>query len=99
MSVNLGQVRKSQAGNNYIKLGQPRDADGKLIGKNTVQLFPITLADGTVLNEGDVLFLKSPQAELDELVLAGYVKADVAEARKAKIPDFIRYNVQLQAVK
>ena len=95
MSKTIGKVLKSKAGSNYIKLGQDRDKEGRLIGKSAVELFPITLADGTVLNEGDAIFLKDPRVELDELALKGFIAADVAEARRAKIPEFVRYKVQL----
>lgn len=91
----IGKVLKSKAGNNYIRLGQDRDKAGKLIGKNSTELFPITLADGTVLNEGDSLFLKSPIQELEDLVLRGVITEEVAETRKAAIPEFVKYKVQI----
>lgn len=93
--IQLGRVLQSKAGNFRIELGQPRDKEGNLIGKNAVSIFPITLANGEVLNEGDILTLKSPQASLDSLVRSGILKAEVAEQRKAAIPTFIKYNVEL----
>lgn len=89
--VQLGRVLQSKAGNHRIELGQPRTKDGKVLGG--ANIFPITLADGTVLKEGDILTLKSPLAEIDNLVQSGKLDADVAEARKAAIPTFIKYNV------
>ena len=93
--IPLGRVLQSKAGNFRIELGQPRDKSGKLIGKNAKSVFPITLADGTVLNEGDILNLKSPQAAIDGLVKNGYIDAETAEVRKAAIPTFVKYNVEL----
>lgn len=95
MSKTIGKVLKSKAGNHYISLGQDRDKEGNLIGKSAVQLFPITLADGTTLNEGDAIFLKDPRIELDELAVKGFIATDVAQARRAKIPEFVKYKVQV----
>lgn len=93
--MNIGSVLKSKAGNHYIRLELPRDGEGKLLGKNTKNIFPLTCADGTVINEGDVLFLKDPRVELDELAERGIVDEKTASARKTKIPSFVKYRVQL----
>jgi hypothetical protein len=97
--MNIGSVLKSKAGGHYIKLELPRDKDGKLVGKKTRNVFPITCSDGTVLNEGDVLFLKDPRVELDELAEKGLINADDAVDRKNKIPSFVRFRVQLPDTK
>lgn len=94
----IGRVLKNKNNSGHtIKLGQDRDKDGKLIGKNARELFPITLADGTKLNEGDVLFLKDPRVELEELAMRGYITEDVARERTAKIPAFVKYNVEVSS--
>lgn len=91
----IGKVLKSKAGTHYIKLGQDRDATGKLFGKNAKELFPITLGDGSVLNEGDVLFLKTIDSEIKGLVDKGFITPEQGEARLAKVPEFVKYKVQV----
>lgn len=93
--IQLGRVLQSKAGNFRIELGQPRKKDGTLVGKDAKSIFPITLANGEVLNEGDILTLKTPQSRIDGLVRAGVIDADKAEAQKASIPTFVKYDVEL----
>lgn len=45
------------------------------------------------LTTGDVLFLNKPQDEIDNAVERGKLTAEQAEAKKAKIPDFVRFNI------
>jgi len=99
MSNSLGQVLNSKAGKFYIKLGQKRDAEGNLFGKEAVALFPITLANGTVLNEGDALFLKDPRVTLNELAEKQIIDSNVAIERIAKIPDFVKYDIEVNTKK
>lgn len=43
--------------------------------------------------KGEKLFLKTPAADIDGLVERGFIQADVAEERKAKVPEFIKYYI------
>lgn len=45
------------------------------------------------LNEGDVLFLSKPAEEVDYLVEQGKLTLEAGEERKAKIPKFVKYNI------
>lgn len=91
----IGEILKSKSGAFYLKLGQLKDKNGNLVGKNTKNIFPITLADGSVLNEGDVLFLNDPKTEIDRLEVNGIISSEVAEKRRSSLRDFVKYNVVL----
>lgn len=47
-----------------------------------------------VLKKGDALFLSRPVDDIDYLVKAGKLDKETAEQRKAKIPDFVIYNIK-----
>lgn len=49
----------------YLKLEQQKKKDGTLIGE---QLFPITLANGVKLNDGDIISLQSKREKLQKMV-------------------------------
>jgi len=59
----------------YIKLEQQKGKDGKPYGD---QLFPITLANGVVLNDGDILSMFSKKEKFKKMVEDG--KLDQAKA-------------------
>ncbi len=46
------------------------------------------------ISEGEALFLSTPQEDIDYLVSSGKLTADEGEARKAKVPDFVRFNIK-----
>lgn len=51
--------------------------------------------DKTVtIGEGETLFLSRPQDDVDYLVETGKLTKEEGEARKAKIPDFVIYNIK-----
>lgn len=93
--MKIGRILESKAGNFRLELGLTRDKEGKVVGKNTRNIFPIKLADGTVLNEGDVLYLRRPADEIVSLKEHGYITDEQAEQRINRIPTFVRYNVEL----
>jgi len=47
------------------------------------------------LNPGDVLFFQRPADQIDFLVESGELSEADGEARKAKIPSFVHFNVSL----
>lgn len=93
--MRIGEILKSKAGAFYLKLGQLRKKDGSLVGKNASEVFPITLANGEVLNEGDVLFLNDPRTEVDQLEAKNIISSEIAQQRRDNIKDFVKYNVVL----
>jgi len=93
--MKIGQVLNSKSGSFYIRLGQDRNKEGQLFGKNAVEVFPITLADGTVINDGDALFLKDPRVKLNELAERNIIESSVALERISNIPEFVKYDVEL----
>jgi len=78
--MKIGQVQQAKSGAFYIKVSA-----GTKEGT----------AQSVTLNPGDVLYLQTPQEQIDFLVSSGKLTSAEAEARKAKIPEFIRYNVSL----
>lgn len=60
----------------YIKLEQRKDKSGKPYGK---QVFPITLADGSVLNDGDILTMFSKKEQFQKLVEQDKLDQDKAD--------------------
>lgn len=68
----VGSLRKSQKGDNYIKID-----------------------DDVTLKKGAALQLKDPRKSLDQAVENGRMSAENAAERKAKIPDYIRYELIL----
>jgi hypothetical protein len=59
----------------YIKLEQQKTKDGKPYGE---QVFPITLANGRVLNDGDILSMYSKKEKFQEAVEANKMDQDKA---------------------
>lgn len=53
----------------------------------------IKIDKDVTLTMGDVLFLNKPQDEIDSAVERGKLTQEQAEAKKAKIPDFVRFNI------
>lgn len=101
--MKLGEItRNKESAGVKIKLGQDRDKEGKLFGKNAVELFPITLADGTVLNEGDVLWLNDPREKVRRRIGQTYdgvlYTEEQANIRISKIPDFVRFDVEVTTI-
>jgi len=47
------------------------------------------------LKAGDVVQLQDPRKSLDAAVAAGRMDSEKAEGIKAKIPDYIKYDLQL----
>jgi hypothetical protein len=83
--TNLGimMVAKKRDPNNenepkrfYIKLEQQKTKDGKPYGE---QVFPITLANGMVLKDGDFLSMFSKKEKLQELVEDGKLDQERAD--------------------
>jgi hypothetical protein len=90
--TNIGTVIKAKEKNNdgsdrfYLKLEQQKGKDGKPYGE---QVFPITLANGVVLKDGDSLSLFSKKAKLQSLVDAGKMEQDKADF----LSSFLRFEV------
>lgn len=60
----------------HIKLQQQKGKDGKPYGE---QVFPITLANGKVLNDGDALVMFSKKEKFQELVRTGKMDQQKAD--------------------
>lgn len=57
--------------------------------------FYLKIDETITLGSGDALFLQDPRKKLDESVAAGRLDAERAAEMKAKIPDYIQYEVVL----
>ena len=60
----------------YLKLEQNKGKDGKPYGE---QVFPITLANGKVLNDGDILSMFSKKEKFKKLVEEGKMDQEKAD--------------------
>lgn len=60
----------------YIKLEQQKGKDGKPYGE---ELFPIVLANGTILNDGDILSMYSKKEKFKKLVEDGKMDQEKAD--------------------
>lgn len=73
----------------YLRLEQPKDRNtGKIFGE---QLFPITLANGIVLKDGDILSMYSKKESLQRLV--DNKKMDQAKADE--LAEFLLFDVSV----
>lgn len=70
----------------YIKLEQRKDKDKKPYGD---VIFPITLANGKVLNDGDILAMFSKADQFQNLV----DKGSMTQAKADELKGFLRYDV------
>lgn len=94
--LNLGTVtkRKPKTDNPdepkafYIKMEQQKKKDGTPVGP---QIYPIRLANGVVINDGDVLSMYSKKEKLKALVEDGKITQDTAD----KLASFLMYDVVL----
>lgn len=57
----------------------------------------IKIDSDVALTKGDVLFLNRPQDEIDNAVERGKLTQEQADAKKAKVPDFVRFNINKKA--
>jgi hypothetical protein len=62
-----------------------------LTGKNGGHY--IKIEQSVTLTEGDVLFLNKPEETLQRLVAAGTITQAEADAKLAKVPSFVKYNI------
>lgn len=92
--TNLGTVMKAKKNQEsdpdrfYIRLEQQKDKDKKPVGE---QIFPITLANGKVIHDGQTLAMFSKREKFDKLV-----KDDKMTREKAdQLSSFLRYDVVL----
>lgn len=87
MMVKILQIIKQIIHNkeNNMKVGQALKSKG---GKTYLK-FEKTVT----LKEGDVLFLSKPSENIDYLVDKGDLTEEEGAAKKAKIPDFVLYNI------
>lgn len=53
----------------------------------------IKLDNDVTLKKGDVLFLNKPADEIQNAVERGKLTQEQADAKIAKVPDFVRYNI------
>jgi hypothetical protein len=67
---------KDEAKRFYIKLEQQMSKDGKPYGE---QIFPITLANGTVLQSGDMLSMFSKKEKFKKMVEEGRMDQEKAD--------------------
>lgn len=56
----------------------------------------IKIDKDVTLKAGDVLFLNKPADEIDNAVERGKLTTEQADAKKAKIPDFVRFNINVK---
>lgn len=94
--TNIGTVKQArkkdpndenEAPRFYLELQQTKDKEGKAIGE---QIFPIKLANGVVLEDGQILSLYSIPEKLKRKVQNG----DMSQA-KADDLSFLRFDVVL----
>lgn len=64
----------------HIRLQQNKGKDGKAYGE---QVFPITLANGKVLNDGDSLIMFAKKEKFQELVQSGKMTQQKADELSA----------------
>lgn len=55
----------------------------------------IKFKEDVTIKAGSTLMLQNPRTRLDEAVAAGRMDAEKAEEIKAKIPEYVKYNVIL----
>ena len=53
------------------------------------------LTENLVLEPGQALFLSNPADDVDGLVSIGKLTAEEGEARKARIPSFVKKNISI----
>jgi hypothetical protein len=56
----------------------------------------IRIDKAVTLNEKDVLFLNRPQDEIDSAVERGKLTKEQGEAKKSKVPDYVRFNINVK---
>lgn len=81
----IGTVMKSKEVGFYFKFQQQQDKDGNHIGPT---LFPITLADGTKIKDGDTMSLYSKKESLQRAVDQGKMSQEKAD----ELSEFLRYD-------
>lgn len=59
----------------------------------------LKIEQDVTLKKGDALFLTKPADDIDYLVENGKLDKEAGEARKAKIPDFVIYNIKTAGTK
>ncbi len=93
--INIGTVKVSKKKNPddenelprfYLQLQQQKLKDGKPYGE---QVFPITLANGKVLNDGDILAMFAKRPKLQQAVEDGKMDQDTADF----LSSFLKYDV------
>lgn len=90
--TSLGTVMKAKKKNEgdadrfYLKLEQKKDKDGKPVGAS---IFPIKLANGVVLNDGQIVSMFSKKEKFQKSVNEG--KMDQAKADE--LSAFLKYDV------
>ena len=57
--------------------------------------FYLKVDEDVTLKAGMSLQLEKPADAIDRLCDLGYIESDVAEERKAKVPDYIKFDVKL----
>jgi hypothetical protein len=61
--------------------------------KENDKKYYIKVEQTMTLNKGDVLFVSKPSEDIDFLVKSGYIKEEDAEARKEKVPKFVKFYI------
>ena len=90
-----GQINKAKSGSYYLRLGLPKNKEGQVVGKLTQEQLIQSIVEGLNADGSVTLFLKDPRIKQDELAEKGIISAEQAEARKANIPDFRKYDVEI----
>ena len=92
--TSLGTVMKAKKKNDgeadrfYLKLEQQKDKDGKPFGET---IFPIKLANGRVLTDGQIVSMYSKKEKFQKSVDAGKMEQSKADELSA----FLKYDVVL----
>lgn len=85
--MKIGQMQQAKSGAYVFKLG---------VGINENDSITVELVDKLkTLLGSDILFLQKPQDRIDFLISKGHITAEVGEERKTKIPDFVKFDVNL----
>ena len=72
----------------------PKNRLGTMMSsKDNDKKYYIKVEQDMVLSKGDTLYVTKPSEDIDSLVKLGYIKEEDAEARKEKVPKFIKFYI------
>lgn len=75
----------------YQRIGQIRQGDDGS--------YYLKIEQDVTLTAGQSLTIEKPESEIDRLVERGFITEDEGDARKAKVPTYVKYNVKVRPAK